>query len=212
MLSPSYKDQLRKLDLPTNVDLRIVKSMLNKEWKSCPYPTEHLTRQIGLVGSILAYPLEYGYDQDKETRKAKENAWQMLQKLQICKMSEIEPYNSAFARLYWIYGDGANIELKRLYFTKLPNPWNEAMTKSYDETVGPDTLGRRMSFVREKLEAYCLEYRLKKAARANIAALCRQVDLPNLSFGCPSQIKTLRRRKKKKRSKDEWILLSEADD
>lgn len=65
-------------------------------------------------------------------------------------MAKLPEYNSAFLRLFLMYGNVGNKELLRLYFTKLPSPW------------GQDTIGLRMALVEKKLEDYCLDWRMRK--------------------------------------------------
>lgn len=49
---------LEDVGLPTKQDLCITKTLLEKEWKNC----DKLTQQHSAIESILAYPLEYGYE------------------------------------------------------------------------------------------------------------------------------------------------------
>ncbi|KAL5984435.1 hypothetical protein ACLOJK_018540 [Asimina triloba] len=106
---------------------------------------------------------------ESERRK---KAWIMLQTLQICDIGRFEEYIAAYQRLYYLSGTLENEELLSLFFTKLLEPWGEAMTRDYDEISPLDTLGRRIAYVREKLSDQCIDWRMKEEARGHYANRC----------------------------------------
>lgn len=148
-----------------------------------------------LMGAVLRRDLCGIIQQDAEDSENSIKVWTMLQKMEICQMAKLPEYNSAFLRLFLMYGDVGNKELLRLYFTKLPSPW------------GQDTIGMRMALVEKKLEDYCLDWRMRKAAKENNALLCSRVEIPALRFGCTSKGNPTTARKKKtydKNYKPKW--------
>lgn len=52
----SYKEKLITAGLNDKQDLRVTKSLLEKQWDDCNKPTRELTVQLSLVTSILEYP------------------------------------------------------------------------------------------------------------------------------------------------------------
>ena len=66
-----------------------------------------------------------------------------------------------------------------MFYTKIPNPWGSALIRDYP-FVSSDTLGRRISFLKEKLSQWCDQtYLIKKAKtlrRKNVIC-CKGNDL-----------------------------------
>ena len=51
-----------------------------------------------------------------------------------------------------------------MFYTKIPNPWESALVRDYP-FVSSDTLGRRISFLKEKLSHWCHQANLVKKAK-----------------------------------------------
>ena len=50
-----------------------------------------------------------------------------------------------------------------MFYSKIPNPWGSALIREYP-FVSSDTLGRRISFLKEKLSYWCHQtYLIKKS-------------------------------------------------
>ena len=81
---------------------------------------------------------------------------------------------------YYIYGNiGIDTMYLNMFYSKIPYPWGSALIREYP-FVNSDTLGRRISFLKEKLSEWCHQaYLMKKAKtikRDNVLC-CRRNDL-----------------------------------
>ena len=81
---------------------------------------------------------------------------------------------------YHIYEKiGTNIMYLDMFYSKIPDPWGSALIREY-HFVSSDTLGRRISFLKEKLSHWCHQaYLIKKSKtiRRDNVLCCKGNDL-----------------------------------
>lgn len=96
-----------------------------------------------------------------------------------------------FFKLYHIYQWNSDVDERvcvEIFFTKFPSPWKEMFIKEYIPG-DPDNVGRRMSFVKQKLAEWCgqaiLQKNYKRLKRMNKYSPldCTANDLPTIIGG-----------------------------
>ena len=93
----------------------------------------------------------------------------------------LDKYICVFQDYYYhIYGNiGTDTLYPNMFYSKIPDPWGSALIREYP-FVNSDTLGRRISFLKEKLSKWCHQaYFIKKAKtiRKDNVLCCRGNDL-----------------------------------
>ena len=129
----------------------------------------------------------------------------LMTKLAICNMCYIDEYTCAFREYYYkgTYSIEESKEIRKLYFTKLPEPFNSKVIKSWNEAELTDTLGARMKFLQrwfmELCEKHKEEIKMEKILVKNLAC-CKNKTAPQ--FGCTDRYyKNRKKYNKKYRSK-----------
>lgn len=123
----------------------------------------------------------------EEARKRQDQARLAMQKLVCCDIAAIDLYNETFMQLHLLMGDFNSLANRRAYFAKLPEPWNHEMTKKYVEPEVNDSVGARMRFVKDEIEGFCTQERLRKASKSNYSNLCGSLIEPYLKIGCEKE-------------------------
>ena len=129
----------------------------------------------------------------------------LMTKLAICNMCYIDEYTCAFREYYYkgTYNIEESKEIRKLYFTKLPEPFNSKVIKSWNEAELTDTLGARIKFLQrwfmELCEKHKEEIKMEKILVKNLAC-CKNKTAPQ--FGCTDKYyKNRKKYNKKYRSK-----------
>ncbi|PBO41488.1 hypothetical protein CKX42_26505, partial [Escherichia coli] len=129
----------------------------------------------------------------------------LMTKLAICNMCYIDEYTCAFREYYYkgTYNIEESKEIRKLYFTKLPEPFNSKVIKSWNEAELTDTLGARIKFLQrwfmELCEKHKEEIKMEKILVKNLAC-CKNKTAPQ--FGCTDRYyKNRKKYNKKYRSK-----------
>ena len=129
----------------------------------------------------------------------------LMTKLAICNMCYIDEYTCAFREYYYkgTYSTEESKEIRKLYFTKLPEPFNSKVIKSWNEAELTDTLGARIKFLQrwfmELCEKHKEEIKMEKILVKNLAC-CKNKTAPQ--FGCTDKYyKNRKKYNKKYRSK-----------
>ncbi len=111
----------------------------------------------------------------------------LMTKLAICNMCYIDEYTCAFREFYYkgTYNTEESKEIRKLYFTKLPEPFSSKIIKDWNEAGLADTLGARMKFLQrwfiELCEKHKEEIKMEKILVKNLAC-CKNKIAPQ--FGC----------------------------
>ncbi|GJY98856.1 hypothetical protein Tco_0516286 [Tanacetum coccineum] len=89
-----------------------------------------------------------------------------LIRLQLCDMCEIDKYICVFQDYYYhIYNQIPNTETYLpLFFAKIPDPWGQKLMATYNPGT-TDTLGKRITHVRDKLSEWCGDAILAKMSK-----------------------------------------------
>ena len=88
-----------------------------------------------------------------------------LLKLELNDICLLDKYICVFQDYYYhIYGKiGTDTMYLNMFYSKIPDPWGSALIRDYP-FVNSDTLGRRISFLKERLSEWCHQaYLIKKA-------------------------------------------------
>ncbi|MCG2647801.1 hypothetical protein JJE62_10200 [Alloprevotella tannerae] len=99
----------------------------------------------------------------------------LMTKLAICNMCYIDEYTCTFREYYYkgTYNIEESKEIRKLYFTKLPEPFNSKVIKSWNEAELTDTLGARIKFLQrwfmELCEKHKEEIKMEKILVKNLA-------------------------------------------
>lgn len=113
-----------------------------------------------------------------------------LLRLQLCDICEIDKYICVFQDYYYhIYNQVSDTSsYLPLFFTKIPDPWGQKLIDTYNPGATTDTLGRRITFVRDKLSEWCADAILAKTTkglRKRISLCCSNPKMP-IMIGCDS--------------------------
>jgi len=89
----------------------------------------------------------------EEQNKEKITNRNLMTKLAICNMCYIDEYTCAFRDYYYkgTYNAEESKEIRKLYFTKLPEPFSSKIIKNWNEAGLADTLGARINFYKTGL-------------------------------------------------------------
>ena len=118
---------------------------------------------------------------DRDSPQYAEKYVHALLKLELNNICLLDTYICVFQDYYYhIYGNiGTDTMYLNMFYSKIPDPWGSALIRDFP-FVNLDTLGRRISFLKEKLSEWCHQaYLIKKAKkirRDNILC-CRGNDL-----------------------------------
>ena len=137
---------------------------------------------------------------EEEQNEEKDTNRNLMLKLAICNMCYIDEYTCAFKEYYYkgTYNIEESKEIRRLYFSKLPEPFSSKIIKSWDEAKIVDTLGARIKFLQQWYRNLCEKYReeikMEKTLIRNLAC-CKDKIAPQ--FGCEERYYKKRKRHKK---------------
>ena len=100
----------------------------------------------------------------------------LMTKLAICNMCYIDEYTCAFREYYYkgTYNIEESKEIRKLYFTKLPEPFNSKVIKNWNEAGLTDTLGARIKFLQRQFMELCEKHKeeIKKKKRLEKNLVC----------------------------------------
>lgn len=136
----------------------------------------------------------------EEQNKDKNTNRNLMLKLAVCNMCYIEKYTCVFREYYYkgIYSIEESIEIRKLHFSKLPEPFRSKIIKVWDKAELQDTLGARIKFLQQWYAAICEKYkdelRMKKTLIRNLVC-CKDKIAPQ--FGCKDKYYKKRKRYKK---------------
>ena len=102
---------------------------------------------------------------DRDSPQYAEKYVHALLKLELNDICLLDKYICVFQDYYYhIYGKiGIDTMYLNMFYSKIPNPWGSALIRDYP-FVNSDTLGRRISFLKERLSKWCHQaYLIKKA-------------------------------------------------
>jgi len=159
------------------------------ETKRVIFETDDIIANI-ITRAVETFRLEFcGEDniiKDPATVKKYSTA---LLRLQLCDICEIDRYICVFQDYYYhIYNqipDTGNY--LPLFFAKIPDPWGQKLISTYNPGTS-DTLGKRITHVRDKLSEWCGDAILSKLSRGlkrKISLCCSNPKMP-LMIGCDS--------------------------
>nr|CAC88783.1 putative coat protein [Nicotiana tabacum] len=140
----------------------------------------------------------------EEQNKEKITNRNLMTKLAICNMCYIDEYTCAFRDYYYkgTYSPDESKEIRKLYFTKLPEPFSSKIIKSWNEAGLADTLGVRIKFLQNWFIELCEKYKenmkMEKILVKNLAC-CKSRIAPQ--FGCTDKYYKKEGKKKKFKSK-----------
>jgi len=123
----------------------------------------------------------------EEQNKEKQLNRNLMLKLAICNMCYIDEYTCVFREYYYkgTYDTEEAKEIRKLYFTKLPEPFSSKIIKDWNEAGLQDTLGARMRYLQKWYSEICEKYReeikMEKSIIRNLAC-CKDKIAPQ--FGC----------------------------
>ncbi|XP_049405086.1 uncharacterized protein LOC125868500, partial [Solanum stenotomum] len=123
----------------------------------------------------------------EEQNKEKQLNRNLMLKLAICNMCYIDEYTCVFREYYYkgTYNAEEAKEIRKLYFTKLPEPFSSKIIKDWNEAGLQDTLGARMRYLQKWYSEICEKYReemkMEKTIIRNLAC-CKDKIAPQ--FGC----------------------------
>jgi len=123
----------------------------------------------------------------EEQNKEKQLHRNLMLKLAICNMCYIDEYTCVFREYYYkgTYSAEESKEIRKLYFTKLPEPFSSKIIKDWNEAGLQDTLGARMRYLQKWYTEICEKYRedrkMEKTIIRNLAC-CKDKIAPQ--FGC----------------------------
>ena len=103
---------------------------------------------------------------DRDSPQYAEKYVHALLKLELNDICLLDQYICVFQDYYYhIYGKiGTDTMYLNMFYSKIPDPWGSALIRDYP-FVNSDTLGRRISFLKEKLSEWCHQAYLIKKAR-----------------------------------------------
>lgn len=122
-----------------------------------------------------------------EQEKDKNLNRQLMNKLMICNMCYIDEYTCAFKEYYYkgIYTNEESREIRKLYFTKLPEPFSTKIEEEWNAASLTDTLGARIKYLQIWFIEMCNKHKetqkLEKILGKNMAC-CTDKTAPQ--FGC----------------------------
>ena len=125
---------------------------LNPEIKASALEGDSLANILTKVVQLLRTEfLGKGYI-DRDSPQYVEKYVHALLKLELNDICLIDIYICLFQDYYYhIYGKiGTDTMYLNMFYSKIPDPWGSALIKEY-HFVSSDTLGRRISFLKEKL-------------------------------------------------------------
>ena len=102
---------------------------------------------------------------DRDSPQYAEKYVHALLKLELNDICLLDKYICVFQDYYYhIYGKiGTDTMYLNMFYSKIPDPWGSALIRDYP-FVNSDTLGRRISFLKERLSEWCHQaYLIKKA-------------------------------------------------
>jgi len=140
----------------------------------------------------------------EEQNKEKITNRNLMTKLAICNMCYIDEYTCAFRDYYYkgTYSPDESKEIRKLYFTKLPEPFSSKIIKNWNEAGLADTLGVRIKFLQNWFIELCEKYKenmkMEKILVKNLAC-CKSRIAPQ--FGCTDKYYKKEGKKKKFKSK-----------
>ena len=93
---------------------------------------------------------------DRDSPQYAEKYVHALLKLELKDICLLDKYICVFQYYYnHIYGKiGTDAMYLNMFYSKIPDPWGSALIRDYP-FVNSDTLGRRISFLKEKLSEWC---------------------------------------------------------
>lgn len=124
----------------------------------------------------------------------------LMTKLAICNMCYLDEYTCAFKDYYYkgTYNLEESKEIRKLYFTKLPEPFSSKIIREWNEAALVDTLGARIKFLQNWFVELCEKYKenikMDKILVKNLAC-CKDKTAPQ--FGCTDKYYKKRRKIRK---------------
>ena len=180
-------NQMTNDDAKRYIGMTMIKSTLQL-WKNLNIDTkahalegDNITDVVTKVVHLLRIEfLGEGYI-DRDSPQYAEKYVHALLKLELNNICLLDKYICIFQDYYYhIYGKiGTNTMYLNMFYSKIPDPWGSALIREYP-FVNSDTLGRRISFLKEKLSEWCHQaYLLKKAKtiKKDNVLCCRGNDL-----------------------------------
>lgn len=112
-----------------------------------------------------------------------------LLRIQLCDMCEIDRYICVFQDYYYhIYNQVPNTEsYLPLFFAKIPDPWGNKLIDTYKPGT-TDTLGKRITHLRDKLSEWCgdaILAKMSKGLKKRTSLCCGNPKMPTM-IGCDS--------------------------
>nr|AWA81913.1 coat protein [Sweet potato vein clearing virus] len=128
-----------------------------------------------------------------------------LNQLAICNLCYIDEYCCAFSKYYYNsgYSEEDRSEVRKLLFTKIPEPFGTQITQLWLENQKTDTLGNRIAFLKDWYIDMCLEYKNRSRMKKEIKfsrKCCKDVLPPE--YGCSNPKTSDRKIRKRVRRKN----------
>ena len=129
---------------------------------------------------------------------------QLMTKLAICKMCYIEEYTCAFKEYYYKskYNLDEAKEIRKQYYTKLPEPFSTNVIKDWNNEGMVDTLGSRIKFLNQWFIQLCEnqkeKLKMEKVLNKNLSC-CKNKMAPQ--FGCTTKKQKSKRYKNYRKKK-----------
>ncbi|XP_070040654.1 uncharacterized protein [Nicotiana tomentosiformis] len=123
----------------------------------------------------------------EEQQKEKTVSRNLMNKLAICNMCYIDEYTCAFKEYYYkgTYSVEEGKEIRKIYFTKLPEPFSSKIIRDWEKAGLEDTLGARIRYLKnwfiELCEKHKEEIKMEKTLIKNLTC-CKIKTAPQ--FGC----------------------------
>ena len=130
--------------------------ILKPDTKAQALDGENITNVVAKVVHLLRIEfLGEGYI-DRDSPQYAEKYVHALLKLELNNICLLDKYICIFQDYYYhIYGKiGTYTMYLNMFYSKIPDPWGSALIRDYP-FVNSDTLGRRISFLKEKLSELC---------------------------------------------------------
>ncbi|AAF08287.1 putative coat protein [Tobacco vein clearing virus] len=143
----------------------------------------------------------------EEQHKEKQINRNLMTKLAICNMCYIDEYTCAFREYYYkgTYNTEEGREIRKLYFTKLPEPFSSKIIKDWNEAGLTDTLGARIKFLQQWFVQLCEKYKeeikMEKILIKNLKC-CKNKTAPQ--FGCTDKYNKKWKTKKYKKHRSKY--------
>lgn len=184
---------------------------LNPDIKKVIFETDNILANI-ITRAVEAFRIEFCGEGNilKDPATVKKYSTALL-RLQLCDICEIDRYICVFQDYYYhIYNQVLDTSsYLPLFFAKIPDPWGQKLINTYDPGFN-DTLGKRISHVRDKLSEWCGDAILAKRTKGlkkRISLCCDKPKMP-LMIGCDSSYyygKIKRKYKRKSQNKKRYF-------